>query len=362
MSGTPPQIERSAPWSTDIGHSGLKISALTLGTMTFGGGGNFAQVGNTDVAGARRQIDMCRDAGVNLIDTADIYSTGRSEEIVGEVLHGRRDDFLIASKVRMAMGPGPNDQGLSRHHVIEGCEASLRRLRTDHIDLYQVHEWDGQTPLEETLGALAHLVQSGKVRYIGVSNYAGWQLLKALGISARDSLPHFVSQQIYYSLQERSAEYELLPAAVDQGLGTLVWSPLAGGLLSGKYRRGISAPEGSRHLTQWSEPPVYDEELLYDTIDVLVRVADGHGVSAAQVALAWLLTRPSVSSLVIGARTDEQLADNLGAASLALSADELAALEAVSRPRLIYPYWHQLKTSAERLSVADLALLGPFLD
>jgi len=344
-----------------LGHSGLKVSALTLGTMTFGGGGNFANVGNTDVDGARRQIDMCREAGVNLIDTADVYSTGRSEEIVGEVLAGRRDQFLIASKVRMAMGPGPNDQGLSRHHVIEGCEASLRRLRTDHIDLYQVHEWDGQTPLEETLEALQYLVDSGKVRYVGVSNYAGWQLLKALGISGRDHLPRFVSQQIYYSLQERSAEYELIPAGVDQGLGTLVWSPLAGGLLSGKYRRGVTPPEGSRHLTSWNEPPVYDEELLYDTVEVLVDVAQAHGVSAAQVALAWLLTRPSVSSVVVGARTDEQLADNLGAASLVLSGDELGRLEEVSRPRLIYPYWHQLKTSAARLSEADLALLGPFM-
>jgi len=304
---------------------------------------------------------MCREAGVNLIDTADVYSTGRSEEIVGEVLAGRRDQFLIASKVRMAMGPGPNDQGLSRHHVIEGCEASLRRLRTDHIDLYQVHEWDGQTPLEETLEALQYLVDSGKVRYVGVSNYAGWQLLKALGISGRDHLPRFVSQQIYYSLQERSAEYELIPAGVDQGLGTLVWSPLAGGLLSGKYRRGVTPPEGSRHLTSWNEPPVYDEELLYDTVEVLVDVAQAHGVSAAQVALAWLLTRPSVSSVVVGARTDEQLADNLGAASLVLSGDELGRLEEVSRPRLIYPYWHQLKTSAARLSEADLALLGPFM-
>jgi aryl-alcohol dehydrogenase-like predicted oxidoreductase len=344
-----------------LGKSGLKVSALTLGTMTFGGGGNFANVGNTDVDGARRQIDMCRDAGVNLIDTADVYSSGRSEEIVGEVLEGRRDEFLIASKVRMAMGPGPNDQGLSRHHVIEGCEASLRRLRTDHIDLYQVHEWDGQTPLEETLEALEHLVDSGKVRYAGVSNYAGWQMLKALGIAERDRLPRFVSQQIYYSLQERSAEYELIPAAVDQGLGTLIWSPLAGGLLSGKYRRGVTPPEGSRHLSAWNEPPVYHQELLYDTIEVLIEVAVAHGVSAAQVALAWLLTRPSVSSVVVGARTDEQLADNLGAASLVLSEDEVARLEEVSRPRLIYPYWHQLKTSAARLSQADLALLGPFM-
>ena len=276
-----------------LGSSGLKVSSLTLGTMTFGGAGSFANgrqhrprggpAPDRHVPRRRRQPDRHRR---RVLD-------GRAEEIVGEVLEGRRDDFLVATKVRMSMGDGPNMQGLSRHHIIEGCEASLRRLRTDHIDLYQVHEWDGLTPLEETLGALEHLVDSGKVRYVGVSNYTGWQLMKALGIARRESLPRFVSQQIYYSLQERSAEYELLPLAVDQGLGTLVWSPLAGGLLSGKYRRDRQPPEGTRQLTDWNEPPVHDEEQLYDTIDVLVEVAEAHGVSAAQVALAWLLTRPT---------------------------------------------------------------------
>jgi aryl-alcohol dehydrogenase-like predicted oxidoreductase len=346
-----------------LGSSGLRISALTLGTMTFGGVGNFKNVGATDVAGAQRQIDMCLDAGVNLIDTADVYSNGRAEEIIGEALVGdKRDDVLLASKVRFRMGAEPNMAGLSRHHIISGCEASLRRLQTDHLDLYQVHEWDGQTPLEETLGALQHLLDSGKVRYIGASNYAAWQLMKALGIAERDRLPRFVSQQIYYSLQERSAEYELLPLAVDQGLGTLVWSPLAGGLLSGKYRRGLDAPEGSRHVTDWDEPPVYDEDKLYDTIDVLVEVAEDRGVSAAQVALAWLLDRPSISSVIVGARTDAQLADNLKAAELTLSDDESSRLEKVSRPPLLYPYWHQRKTASDRLSEADLALLAPHLD
>jgi aryl-alcohol dehydrogenase-like predicted oxidoreductase len=344
-----------------LGTSGLEISALTLGTMTFGGGGDFANVGATDVSGAKRQIDMCLDAGVNLIDTADIYSTGRSEEILGEAIKGKRDDVLIASKVRFRMGDAPNMAGLSRHHIIAGCEASLRRLGTDHLDLYQVHEWDGLTPLEETLRALEHLLDSGKVRYVGASNYAAWQLMKALGVAEREHLPRFVSQQIYYSLQERSAEYELIPLALDQGLGTLVWSPLAGGLLSGKYRRGQEAPEGSRHLTSWDEPPVYDEDALYDTIEVLLEVAEGRGVSAAQVALAWLLTRPSISSVVVGARTDEQLADNLKAADLSLSDDELTKLEQVSRPPLLYPYWHQLKTASDRLSAADLALLAPHI-
>jgi aryl-alcohol dehydrogenase-like predicted oxidoreductase len=345
-----------------LGRSGLRVSALTLGTMTFGGGGNFAKVGNTGVEGARRQVDMALDAGVNLIDTADVYSTGVSEEIVGEAIKGRRDDVLLATKARMRMGEGPNDAGLSRHHLIRACEASLRRLGTDHIDLYQVHEWDGQTPLEETLGALDDLQRAGKIRYAGCSNYSGWQLSKALGVSERLGLVRFVSQQVYYSLQARDVEYELMPAGLDQGVGMLVWSPLAGGLLSGKYRRGQAMPEGSRHLTDWNEPPVRDEEQTYDVIEAVVEIGADHGVSAAQVALAWLLARPGISSLVVGARTDEQLADNLAAATLELSADETARLDALSAPPLIYPHWHQAKTAADRLGPADRAWLAPHLE
>jgi aryl-alcohol dehydrogenase-like predicted oxidoreductase len=344
-----------------LGRSGLRISVLTMGTMTFGGRGGFANVGTTGVDQARQQVDMCLDAGINLIDTADVYSDGLSEEILGQVLRGRRDQVLVATKVRMAMGPGPNDAGLSRHHIISGCEASLRRLDTDHIDLYQLHEWDGQTPLEETLEALDLLVQSGKVRYVGASNYASWQLMKALGTADRLSLPRFASQQIYYSLQAREAEYELIPLAVDQGLGVLVWSPLAGGLLSGKYRRNHEAPAGSRQLTDWGEPPVYDPEGLYDIVEVLVGIGEQRGVSAAQIALAYTLGKPAVTSLVIGARTAEQLSDNLAAASLDLTADERAQLDKASAPPLIYPFWHQAKTSLDRLSAADLTLLGPHL-
>jgi aryl-alcohol dehydrogenase-like predicted oxidoreductase len=344
-----------------LGHSGLRVSALTLGTMTFGGRGNFAAVGSTDVAGASRQIDLCLDRGINFIDTANVYSGGRSEEILGEALKGRRDRVLLATKARMPMGDGPNDAGLSRHHLIAQCEASLRRMNIDHIDLYQVHEWDGQTPVEETMEALDTLVESGKVRYVGVSNYCGWQVMKALGAADRHGYRRFITQQIYYSLQSRDAEYELLPLAVDQGLGILVWSPLAGGLLSGKYRRGVEPPAGSRALTDWNEPPVRNQEQLYDVVEALVEIGEGHGVSAAQVALAWLLTRPGIVSVLVGARSDEQLADNLGAADLELSEAELARLEEVSRPPLIYPHWHQAKTARDRLSAADLALLGPHL-
>jgi aryl-alcohol dehydrogenase-like predicted oxidoreductase len=345
-----------------LGHSGLRISALTLGTMTFGGRGGFSAVGATGIDGARRQVDMCLDAGVNLIDTADVYSGGLAEEITGEVIKGRRDSLLLSTKVRMPMGPGPNDAGLSREHIIAGCEASLRRLGTDHIDIYHVHEWDGQTRLEETLSALNSLVSAGKVRYLAASNYAGWQLMKALAVADSHGFERFAAQQVYYSLEARDAEYELVPLAVDQGLGILVWSPLAGGLLSGKYRRDGSPESGTRQVSgTWNEPPVRTREKLYDTVEILVDIAGAHGASPAQVALAWLLGRPAVTSVIIGARTDEQLLDNLGGASLLLSADERAALDKVSAPELIYPYWHQLNTAADRLGPADLALLAQHL-
>jgi aryl-alcohol dehydrogenase-like predicted oxidoreductase len=345
-----------------LGHSGLRISALTLGTMTFGGRGGFSAVGATGVDGARRQVDICLDAGVNLIDTADVYSGGLAEEITGEVIKGRRDTLLLSTKVRMTMGDGPNDAGLSRQHIIAGCEASLRRLGTDHIDIYHVHEWDGQTRLEETLAALNSLVSAGKVRYLAASNYAGWQLMKALAVADSHGFERFAAQQVYYSLEARDAEYELVPLAVDQGLGILVWSPLAGGLLSGKYRRDGSPESGTRQVSgTWNEPPVRTREKLYDTVEILVDIAGAHGASPAQVALAWLLGRPAVTSVIIGARTDEQLIDNLGGASLLLSTDERAALDKVSAPELIYPYWHQLNTAADRLGPADLALLAQHL-
>ncbi|MCA1221068.1 aldo/keto reductase [Streptomyces sp. 8L] len=341
-----------------LGRSGLRVSVLSMGTMTFGGRDQFGNLGNTDVAGAKRQIDMCLDAGVNLIDTANMYSAGASEEIVGKALAGRRDRVLISDKVRMKMGEGPNEQGLSRQHILEQVEASLRRLGTDHLDIYHVHEWDGQTPLEETLETLDTLVRSGKVRYLGVSNYSGWQLMKALAVADAHGYQRFVSNQIYYSLESRDAEYELVPLSLDQGLGIMVWSPLAGGLLSGKYRRGQQASEG-RHLTEWSEPPVRDEEKLYDTIETVVDIASAHGVAPAQVSLAYLLAKPAVTSLVIGARTDEQLAGNLGAAEVFLSPEDVDRLDKVSAPELIYPHWHQAAAASDRFGAPDRALHGP---
>jgi aryl-alcohol dehydrogenase-like predicted oxidoreductase len=344
-----------------LGRSGLKISALTMGTMTIGGRGKFSQVGSVGLEEARRFIDLCIDAGVNLIDTANVYSNGGSEEIVGEALGGKRKrDVLIATKVRFAMGDGPNDAGLSRYHLIRQCEASLKRLRTDVIDLYQVHQWDGQTPLEETLEALDSLVRQGKVRYIGCSNYSGWHIMKALGISEREHRQRFVSQQIHYTLEAREAEYELLPVAIDQGLGVLVWSPLAGGLLSGKHRRN-QTPETARQLAGWSEPPIRDQNRLWNIIDTLVAIADGRGVSAAQVALAWLLGRSPVTSVIVGGRTEAQFKDNLRAADLKLTAEERQRLDEVSALPLLYPYWHQRNSASDRLGVADLSLIGPHL-
>jgi len=336
-----------------LGRTGVKVSRVALGAMAFGG--------ETDDATAAAIWRAARDAGVNLFDTADVYSNGLSEEILGEAIGSDRDDVLIATKVRMSMGDGPNDAGLSRHHIIRGAEGSLRRLGTDYIDLYQVHEWDGQTPLEETLQALDDLVRWGKVRYVGCSNYAAWQLMKALWIADRKALTPFVSNQLYYSLQARDIENEIVPLAIDQGIGILVWSPIAGGLLSGKYRRSVEAPAGSRHLTEWSEPPVYDQEKLYDTVEELVAIGADLGVSAAQVALAYSMAKPAVTSVIVGARTEEQLADNLAAADLKLTETHIERLDKVSAQPLPYPFWHHLN-SKDRLSPADLTLLGRHLE
>jgi aryl-alcohol dehydrogenase-like predicted oxidoreductase len=260
--------------------------------------------------------------------------------VLGEALKGRRDQVVLATKVNGRMGDGPNDRGQSRSHIIAGCEASLKRLGTDWIDLYQVHSWDGQTPLEETLSALDHLVQSGKVRYIGCSNYSGWHLMKALSVSERLQLQRYATQQINYSLLVRDAEYELVPIAIAEGVGILVWSPLAGGFLSGKFRRGEVAAEGTRFAAQGDQGR-FDLELAYDVVDALADIAEARGVSSAQVALNWLTRRAGVSSVIVGARTEDQLSDNLGAATWTLTDAELQRLNDMTVPRILYPYWHQ---------------------
>jgi aryl-alcohol dehydrogenase-like predicted oxidoreductase len=344
-----------------LGRSGLKVSALAMGTNTFGRakGGALNHVRGKE---AKRQVDQCLDAGINLFDTADVYAGGASEEILGEALGKRRPDVLIGSKVRFPAGDGPNDAGTSRHHIIAACEGSLKRLQTDWIDLYQAHEWDGLTPLEETMEALDRLVQQGKVRYIGCSNFPAWQLVKALWVADVNHRQPFVSEQIHYSLESRDAEFELVPLALDLGLGILVWSPLAGGLLSGKFRRGEKGPKGTRHFERFIEPPIYDEDRLFNIIDALVGIGEARGCSAARVALAWLLHQPAVTSVIVGGRTAEQFADNLAAAELKLTGEELAKLDAVSRPNLPYPHWHQSLWAKDRLGAADLSLIAKYLD
>lgn len=344
-----------------LGRSGLKVSALTLGTMTFGGGGKFQYVGRSNQSEATRIVDIAVDAGVNLLDTSDQYSTGTSEEMVGEAIRGKRGQVLVATKARFPMGTGPNDEGSSRHHLINACEGSLKRLGVDHIDLYQLHGWDGITPIEETMAALESLVAAGKVRYIGASNFTGWQLMKTLGVADRAHSARFISQQIHYTLEAREAEYELVPISLDQGLGILVWSPLAGGLLSGRYRRGQASPKDGRNFAGFKEPPIRDEERLYDIIEVLVSIGEQHGASAAQIALAWLLRRSAVASVVIGANTEEQLRNNIKSVDVRLTDEDMERLNSVSKLPLLYPYWHQALTASGRLGPVDLALLDQYL-
>lgn len=336
----------------------MMVSVLGLGTT---GWGAHAEFGEVDAEGAKSQVAMALDAGINLFDTAETYGDGRCEELLGEALGARRDDAVIATKAFFGTGEEPGGVGLSRQRLIASCEGSLRRLKTDHIDILQMHGWDGTVPLEETLSALDTLISSGKVGHVGVSNWSAWHLMKALGISERDGLPRFVCQQIYYSLQAREAEYELVPIALDQGVGILAWSPLAGALLTGRWRRGSPPPPGTRRMRGWPDPPIYDEEKLWATIDVLVEVAEARGCGVPQVALAYLLQKPGVVSLIIGARTDEQLAQNVPAAELALEPEEMRRLDEVSAPALLYPYWWQAKYD-ERLGEADLALLGRYRD
>ena len=340
-----------------LGGSDLKVSVLGLGTTGWGAHPEFGEV---DSEGAKRQVAIALDAGINLFDTAETYGDGRCEEMLGAALGGRRDEAIIATKVFFGTSQSVGS-GLSRRHIIDSCEGSLSRLDTDRIDLLQMHGWDGTVPLEETLSALDTLVTGGKVRHIGVSNWSAWHLMKALGISELEGLPRFVSQQIYYSLQAREAEYELVPIALDQGVGILVWSPLGGALLTGRWRRDAPPPDGTRRMRGWPDPPIYDEAKLCDTIDVLVDVAEARVRTVPQVALAYLLHKPGVASLVLGARTDAQLIENLAAADLSLDEEDLARLDDVSAPALLYPYGWQAKYD-EHLGQADLALLGRYRD
>jgi len=329
-----------------LGRSGFKVPVLSFGTGTFGGSNEFFRAwGSSDVAEATRLVDICLEAGVNMFDTADSYSNGLSEEILGKAVAGRREQVILATKAFFPSGSGPNNVGTSRFHLIEACEASLRRLDTDYIDLYQMHGYDALSPPEETLRALDTLVTSGKVRYIGCSNYSGWHLMKALSVSERYGWPRFVAHQAYYSLISRDYEWELMPLAVEEGVGTVVWSPLGWGRLTGKIRRGQPPPATSR-LPQTSEqgPPV-DDAHVFKVVDALDEVAKETGRSVPQIALNWLTQRPTVSSVIMGARNEEQLRQNLGAVGWDLTREQVAKLDAASQTTLPYPYWHQRQPS-----------------
>ncbi|MBL1075639.1 aldo/keto reductase [Nocardia sp. 2] len=326
-----------------LGASGLLVPALSFGAGTFGGRGElFSAWGDTDAQQARRLVDISLDAGVTLFDTADVYSDGASEEVLGEAIRGRRDRLLISTKAGLPTGPGAYDAGTGRARLVTAVEGSLRRLGIDHIDLFQLHAFDAGTPVEETLAALDDLVRGGKIRYIGASNFAGWQLMKSLAASDKNGFPRYVAHQVYYSLVGRDYEWELMPLGVDQGVGAVVWSPLGWGRLTGKIRRGQPLPEGSRlHKTAEAGPPV-DDELLYDVVDVLDEIAAETGRTVPQIALNWLLTRPTVATVIVGARNEEQLTQNLGALGWSLTADQLARLDkasAVTPPYPYYPYY-----------------------
>jgi aryl-alcohol dehydrogenase-like predicted oxidoreductase len=325
-----------------LGRSGLKVPVLSFGTGTFGGGTEFFKAwGASDVAEATRLVDICVDAGVNLFDTADIYSDGLSETILGKAIAGRREKVLISTKATFRMGPGPNDLGSSRHHLIQACEASLRRLGTNYIDIYHLHGFDALTPVEEVLSTLNTLVTSGKVRYIACSNFSGWHLMKSLSASDRYGWARHVGHQVYYSLIAREYEWELMPLGLDQGVGALIWSPLGWGRLTGKIRRGQPLPAQSRlHKTADMGPQVSNEH-LYKVVDALDEVAKECGKSVPQVALNWLLQRPTVSTVIVGARNEEQLRQNLDSAGWNLTSAQVAKLDRASDVTPIYPYWHQ---------------------
>lgn len=326
-----------------LGNSGLKVPSLCFGTGTFGGGNEFfdAWGAAASVEEATRIAGLCIDAGVNFFDTADIYSDGLSETILGKAIQGKRHDVLISTKATFRLGKGPNDVGSSRHHLISACDASLKRLGTDYIDVYHLHGFDALTPIEEVLSTLDGLVRSGKVRYIACSNFSGWHLMKSLAISERYGWAKYAAHQVYYSLIGRDYEWELMPLGLDQRIGALVWSPLGWGRLTGKIRRGSPLPEVSRlHKTANYGPPV-NHELLYKSVDALDEIAKETGKTVPQIALNWLLRRPTVASVIIGARNEEQLKQNLAAEGWSLTPEQVARLDAASESVLAYPYWHQ---------------------
>ncbi|MEO7766521.1 MAG: aldo/keto reductase [Ferruginibacter sp.] len=325
-----------------LGASGLKVPVLSFGTATFGGGTEFFRAwGSTQVDEATRLVNLCLEAGVNLFDTANVYSKGMSEEILGQALKGLRDKVLISTKATFPIGTGPNEMGSSRIHLIKQCDESLKRLNTDHIDIYHMHGFDANTPVEETLKTLENLVQSGKVRYIACSNFSGWHLMKSLSVSERYGWSKYIAHQAYYSLLDREFEWELMPLGMDQNVGTIVWSPLSSGRLSGKYRRNQPPPADNRVQQGGGQGPALNEERLYSIVDVLDTISAETGKTVAQVSLNWLLQRPTVANIVIGARNEEQLKQNLQAVGWNLSPNQVKILDQASETEPVYPYWHQ---------------------
>ncbi|RCK32639.1 aldo/keto reductase [Thalassospira xiamenensis] len=323
-----------------LGNSGLRVPALSFGAGTFGGQGPlFGAWGTIDAREASRMIDISLEAGLNMFDSADVYSDGASEQVLGEAIKGRRDRIILSTKLALPVGDGPNDFGTSRHRLITATDAALKRLGTDYIDLLQLHAFDAFTPIEEVLSTLDDLVRAGKLRYIGVSNFAGWQIMKSLAVSDRLGYSRYVAHQVYYSLVGRDYEWDLMPLAQDQGLGALVWSPLGWGRLTGKIRRGTPIPDGSRlHETAQFGPPV-EEDHLYDIVDVLDELSAETGRTVPQIAINWLLQRPTVASVIIGARNEQQLRDNLGAVGWSLSSEQIARLDAISKRQPPYPHY-----------------------
>lgn len=327
-----------------LGNSGLRVPVLSFGTATFGGGNEFFKAwGSTEVKEATQMVNLCLDAGVNLFDTSNVYSGGAAEEILGQAIAGLRDKVLISTKATFPMSAKVNDYGSSRLHLVSACEDSLKRLNTDHIDLYHMHGFDANTPVEETLKALENLIESGKVRYIACSNFSGWHLMKSLSVSERYGWSKYIANQAYYSLINRDFEWELMPLGIDQKIGTIVWSPLASGLLSGKYRRNVPLPKNARIVQGGS--PVPDDAVnynkLYNILDVLDNISNETGKTAAQISLNWLLQRPTVDNIIIGARNEEQLKQNLGATGWKLTIEQIKKLDEVSETFPSYPYWHQ---------------------
>ena len=325
-----------------LGRSGFMVPVLSLGTGTFGGSNEFFKAwGSTDVAEASRLVDICLEAGLNMFDSADVYSAGAAEEILGAAIKGRREKVIISTKATFRAGDEPNNVGASRAHLVRACELALKRLGTDYIDLFQLHAYDAVTPVEETLSTLDDLVRAGKIRYVGCSNFSGWHLMKSLAVAEKYNLPRYVAHQAYYSMIGRDYEWELMPLAIEQGVGAVVWSPLGWGRLTGKIRRGQPLPEGSRlHKTAAMGPPVPDE-YLYTVVDALDEVASETGKTVPQIALNWLLQRPTVANIIVGARNEEQLRQNLGAVGWNLTPEQVAKLDRASTVTLPYPYWHQ---------------------